>query len=241
MTDSQDGLQPVLESRMALDWLASYSRDRHLETSITRMGRRVREIVPECIAVSLGLLEDGLTFTLVSETREVAALDAIQYIDGGPCVAATESGNVAQARHTATDEELWHLFARAQSVAGVASTLSLPILKDDRVVCGVNLYASTPDAFDGHHEELADACGAWAEGVVTNADLAFTSRLRAAAAPTRLRENAFFDAATGVIAAHQDIDTETAATKIREAAVRAGVSTTDVARFILNSKPQTGV
>ena len=49
---------------------------------------------------------------------------------------------------------------------------------------------------------------------MTNADMTFTSRLRAAAAPTRLRDNAFFDAATGFVAAHQDIDTETAATKI---------------------------
>ena len=226
---------------MALDWLASYSRDRHLETSITTMGRRVREIVPQCLALSLGLLEEGLTFTLVSETREVAMLDAIQYVDGGPCVQATESGEVVQATHLPTDEDLWHLFSRAQSVAGVASTLSLPILRGDRVVCGVNLYASETHAFDGHHDELADACGAWAEGVVTNADLAFTSRLRAAAAPARLRDNAFFDAATGFVAAHQDIDTESAATKIRDAAVRAGVSPADVARFLLNSKPETGV
>jgi len=241
MTESQEGMQPVLESRMALDWLASYGRDRQIETSITRMGRRVREIVPECIALSLGLIEDGLTFTLVSESREVAVLDAIQYVDGGPCVSATQSGDVAQATHQPIDEDLWLLFARAQSVAGVGSTLSLPILRGDQVVCGVNLYASTPDAFDGHHDELADACGAWGQGVVTNADLTFTSRLRAAAAPTRLRENAFFDAATGYVAAHQDIDTDTAAAKIRDAAVRAGVNPVDVARFLLNSNPQAGV
>jgi hypothetical protein len=226
---------------MALDWMASYSRDRHLETSITRMGRRVREIVPECLALSLGLLEEGLTFTLVSETREAALLDAIQYVDGGPCVDATTSGEVVQATHLPTDEDLWHLFSSAQSVAGVGSTLSLPILRGDRVVCGVNLYASQKDSFDGHHAELAEACGAWAEGVVTNADLTFTSRLRAAAAPARLRDNAFFDAATGYVAAQQDIDTETAATKIRDAAVRAGVSPADVARFLLNSNPETGV
>jgi transcriptional regulator with GAF, ATPase, and Fis domain len=226
---------------MALDWLASYSRDRHLETSITTMGRRVREISPQCFALSLGLLEEGLTFTLVSESREAAMLDAIQYVDGGPCVDATVSDEAAQATHLPTDEDLWQLFSKAQSVAGVASTLSLPIMRGDQVVCGVNLYASETDAFDGHHDELADACGAWAEGVVTNADLTFTSRLRAAAAPTRLRDNQFFDAATGYVAAHQDIGTEAAAAKIRDAAVRAGVSPADVARFLVNSNPELGV
>jgi GAF domain-containing protein len=226
---------------MALDWLASYSRERHLETSITRMGERVREIVPQCMALSLGLLDEGLTFTLVSESRDAAVLDAIQYVDGGPCVAAMEHGEATEATHLATDEDMWQLFSQAQSVAGVASTLSLPILRGDRVVCGVNLYASESNAFDGHHDALAEACGAWAEGVVTNADLTFTSRLRAAAAPARLRDNAFFDAATGYIAAHQDIDTESAAAKIRDAAVRAGVTPADVARFLLNTKPETGV
>ena len=102
---------------MALDWLASYSRDRHLETSITTMGRRVREIVPQCMALSLGLLEEGL-ITLVGETRDAAVLDAIQYVDGGPCVAALENGDVTQATHLPIDEDLWHLFSRAQSVAG---------------------------------------------------------------------------------------------------------------------------
>jgi hypothetical protein len=241
MTESPEGLRPVLETGLALEWLASYSDDRRIETSITRMGRRVREIVPDCIALSLGLVEEGLTFTLVSETREVAVLDAIQYLDGGPCVEATQGGAVVEATHTSTDERLWQLFAKAQSVAGVASTLSLPILRGDQVVCGVNLYASTSEAFDGHHGDLAEACGAWAEGVVTNADLSFTSRLRAAAAPARLRENAFFDAASGFVAGHQDIDPETAAAKIRQAAARAGVSPGDVARFILNSNPEAGV
>ena len=224
---------------MALDFLASYGRDRRIETSITRMGQRVREIVPECIALSLGLVEEGLTFTLVSETREIALLDAIQYLDGGPCVSAAEKASPQEAR-TVTDEDQWHLFAQAQAASGVASTLSLPMMSHGRVVCGVNLYASTPDAFDGHHEVLADACGAWAQGVVTNADLSFTTRLRAAAAPARLRERAFVDSAIGFLAAYHSVDMETAAEQIRQAAARAGVREADVAKFILDSNPGAG-
>lgn len=240
MSPHGEDMVPVLESRVALDFLASYSRDRRIETSITRMGKRVQEIVPECTALSLGLVEEGLTFTLVAETREVALLDAIQYIDGGPCVAAAEESGEAVSADTATDEDYWHLFARSQAVAGVASTLSLPMMDRDRVICAVNLYAATADAFEGLHEELAAACGAWAQGVVTNADLSFTSRLRAAAAPARLRERAFIDSASGFLAAHQAIDTETAAARIRQAAARAGVREADVAKFILDSNPAAG-
>jgi hypothetical protein len=114
------------------------------------------------------------------------------------------------------------------------------MMSGDRVVCGVNLYGSTSDAFDGHHEELAAACGAWAHGAVTNADLSFTSRLRAAAAPTRLRERAFVDSAIGFVAASQDIDMDAAAARLRQAAGRAGVRESDVAKFILDSHPEWG-
>jgi hypothetical protein len=234
-----EGMVPVLESQMALAFLASYGQDRRIETTISTMAQRVRKIVPECIALSLGMVQEELTFTLVSETREIALLDALQYLDDGPCVSAAREAQPRESRQ-GVDEDKWQLFARGQTVAGVASTLSLPMMSDGRVTCGVNLYASTPDAFDGHHDELAAACGAWAQGVVTNADLSFTSRLRAAAAPTRLREKAFVDSAVGFIAAHQSVDMETAASRIRQAAARAGVSEADVAKFILDSNPSVG-
>jgi GAF domain-containing protein len=240
VTGTGDALTPVQETQVALDWLESFSRDRRIHTSITRMGRRVREIVPDCVALSLGLLEDGLTFTLVSESRDAAVLDALQYIDGGPCVEALRTGQITELSDDAVDEVRWHLFARGQHAAGIASTLSLPIMRDSQVVCGVNLYASTPNAFDGHHEELAKACGAWAEGVVTNADLSFTTRLRAAATPARLRDAASVDAAAGFLAARDNVDIDTAKARLRSAAAQAGVREPDVAKFILDNQPADG-
>lgn len=129
--------------------------DRRIETAITRMASRVREFVRECIALSLSVLEDGLTFTVVSETREAALLDALQYIDGGPCVRALEVEQVCELSGEPTDERPWHLFARGQGRAGIATTLPLPVMSGGRVVCGVDLYATTPGAFEGHNRELA--------------------------------------------------------------------------------------
>lgn len=238
---AEEVFEPVLETRVAFEWLASYGTDRRIESAITRMASRVREIVPDCVALSLGVLKEGLTFTVVSETREAALLDALQYIDGGPFVEALEVEQICELSGEPTDEKPWHLFARGQSRAGIASTLSLPIMNGDRVVCGVNLYATTPDAFDGHHRELAQACGAWAEGVVTNADLSFTTRLQSAAAPTRLREEAFVNAAAGFLAARDNTDIDTAMARIRSAAAQAGVREPDVAKFILDTHPEAGV
>ena len=227
-------LKPVAESRVAFDWLDYYG-DPAIEQSMARMGRVVRSIIPDCVAISLTMADGDLTFTLMCEAPGAALLDAMQFLDGGPCERAVDDGSIGATSDLPTDEGRWQLFARAEAFTGIRSTLSLPVMQDKAVVGGVNLYASSPHAFDGHHEEVADACGAWAHGAVTNADLRFTTRVRAAAAPERLRERGTLDIAYGYVAAHQDITLEDAAARIRLAARRAGVSAFDFARFILDS------
>jgi GAF domain-containing protein len=232
--DREQELAPTRKSQEAFDWLGSYGNVA-LEESIVQMGQRVREIVPECVGLSLSVAEGELTFTLMVDRPGAALLDAMQYLDGGPCLAAISHDQVWSTDDIPTDEQEWQLFARAEALTGVASTLSLPVMRGGRVSGGVNLYASTPDAFDGLHDEVAQACGAWAEGAVTNADLSFSSRIRAAATPGRLRERGVVDVASGFVAEHQDIDTTSAKERIDEAAARAGVSAVDFARFILDA------
>lgn len=234
--DDRD-LHPVSHSREAFDLLAGQGQPA-LEESVRRMSRRAQEIVPELTAMSLSIMADDLTFTLVADDGEAGILDAIQYLDNGPCVAAAAQGRTWQA--APTDEREWHLFARAQAARGVATTLSLPVLKGGKVLGSVNLYASTSEAFDGHHDELAAACGAEARAAVTNADLSFVSRLRAAAAPARLRERGTVDHAVGYVASFKGIETEVAAAQIREVAARAGVTEVDVARLILDVQARSG-
>lgn len=242
MIDDHDEveLRPIAQSREAFEWLGSYG-DREVEQAMATMGERVRAIAPDCVALSLTVAEGDLTFTMVCDRPGAALLDAMQYLDGGPCVEAVETSTRQTTQELPTDEGRWQLFARAEALTGIASTLSLPVLHDGRTVGGVNLYAATASAFDGHHDEIAAACGAWAEGEVTNADLSFTSRVRAAATPERLRERGTLDMASGYVAAHQDIEVDEAKARIREAANRAGVSALDFARFLLEShQPHPG-
>ena len=224
--------EPTPQSREAFDWLASYG-SHQVEDSMERMSRQVRELVPECVAISLTVAQGELTFTLMTDKPGAALLDAMQYLAGGPCETAVAEGAIQATLRPPTDEGAWQIFARAEAVAGISSTLSLPVMRDGRVVGGVNLYASTADAFDGRHDELAQICGAWADGAVTNADLSFTSRIRASTAPIRLRDRGAVDVAIGYVAAFQNIDTDEAMRQIRDAAARADVSTADFARFLL--------
>ncbi len=228
------GFWPVPETREAFDWLNRFGEG-EVEESMMRMSRRVRQIAPHCVAMSLSVVDGDLTFTIQADRRGATLLDAVQYLDGGPCLQAVEERVIATTANLPLDEGRWQLFARAEALAGISSTLSLPILARDRVVGGVNLYGETADAFDHHLEEIAAACGAWAAGAVTNADLGFTSRLRAAATPSRLFDSGDVELAKGLVAEVSGIDTDEAGSRIAAAAARAGVSESELAQFLLQA------
>jgi len=97
----------------------------------------------------------------------------------------------------------------------------------------VNLYASTAEAFEGHHEELAAICRSLAQAAVANADLEFSTRLEAMATPERMREQDLVDQAIGMLAATLDLGVETAAERLRGAAARAGISEAQAAETII--------
>jgi len=210
--------------------------DGDLAADLTSLTEQARSLVPELVGVSLGVLREGLTFTFVATSEEIAVLDAVQYLDGGPCVEATNLNREVSIDDTdALNEDGWLMFARTVAVAGIRATLSLPVTKYGKVVGGVNLYATEEQAFDGHHEALAGIFGAWAGGAVTNADLSFTTRQQALKAPATLKANARIDNAVGVIIATHQVSAAEAQRRLETAAALAGVPAVSIAEAILNS------
>jgi len=225
-------VKPTPETLKALAELARHGST-DLVVAVLAMGRQAQDIVPECVGLSLALFEDGLTFTLAASAEEIAALDAVQYIDGGPCVAGAHDDETIEANAgDFIDEDRWLMYARASAAAGVASSLTLPIVRGEQVWGSVNLYAATDNAFTGHHEELAAALGASAEQAVLNADLSFRTRLAAAEAPKRVAEQEEIQVALGIIAASQHVDIPAARERLREAAARAGITEVQAARAV---------
>jgi hypothetical protein len=228
-------MEPLPETREALEQLEA-SSGRDVLTDLTRAAETVRALVPSCVGISLSVLREGLTFTLVATGADIAALDGVQYAAGGPCVDAVMTGRVINAV-TATsgplDEDRWAVFARAGAARGVSSTLSMPVHRGDDVSAGVNLYASTVDAFDGHHDEVAAIMGAWAPGAVRNADLGFATEQAARQAPRLLEDRAALDQATGIVMARQGVDEDTARDVLRRAAERSGTTEVQVAQAMV--------
>lgn len=228
-------MEPIPETARVIEQFGPFViENEDLLVELLAKAEQLRALVPQCLGVSLASNEDEVTFTVVASAKELAVLDAVQYLADGPCVQAVrESAVVTFEQEDQLDEHAWRLFAAATATAGVASTLTLPIMDGERVLGSVNMYASTPHAFDGQHEAVARIFGAWAPGAVTNADLSFTTRQAAEAAPDQLREELDLAVASGLIAGGEGIAIEVASERMGEAARRAGVSELELARIII--------
>jgi GAF domain-containing protein len=227
-------MEPLPETREALaEYVSLDSPD--IDDLIRELAQHAGELVPDLVGLSIGLDREGLTFTLVATGDGTALLDAAQYIDGGPCVEVTEGR--APALETDTDdpldEERWRLYAEVGAAAGVRSSLSLPIYRDDRLMGGLNLYAGSPGAFHGHQAELAALVSASTAEAVSNADLSFSSRSKAQAAPGILRERLEVETAVGLLAGLRGLGVAEAEQRLRDAALRAGVDEAAVARVLV--------
>lgn len=226
-------MEPIPESAAAIEEFGTFY-DADLLEELQRKSEAVRDLVPDLVGLTLGSLEDGVAFTLVASDTEVAVLDAIQYVVSGPCVEATQAEQVLTCDSAEpVDEHMWQKFAKATAAKGVASTLTLPILAEGRVVGTVNLYAASGGAFGGLHREIADIFDAWAPGAVSNADLSFRTRETAKEAPEVLRATMRLEVAVGLMMAAESVDADTARELIHEAAQRAGVTPDQLAGALL--------
>jgi GAF domain-containing protein len=230
-------MEPIRETVEAVDELDPSVDDFDILQHLIELANRAQQIVPDLLGVSIARRDGGLTFTLVATPGEIAVLDAVQYIAGGPCVDAAHSREVREFNQDdVLDEDKWRLFAEATAARAVRSTLTLPVVTDDRVVGTVNLYAASRQAFVGHHDALAEVFGAWAAGAITNADLSFTTRKAAQAAPQQVQEQHVIDVATGIVAAQLGVDVDTALARLRDAAARAGATLVQLARNIVHAR-----
>lgn len=228
-------MEPIPESVEVAQLLELHDPDLDILDYLQDLAQRVRQIAPGCIGMSVAWLRQGVAFTLIASDEEIAALDAVQYLDGGPCVDAVDEGRgLAVNERSLLDEDRWHLFARTAAGHGVATSLSFPLTQDGTVTGSVNLYGASPETFDGHHEVLADVVGEHATTIVTNADLSFSTREAAERSPEDLRSQVVVSQAVGMLMGEMDIDAETALARLSRAAARARVGVEDLARALVN-------
>ena len=110
-------MEPIPPTREAIEKLERLG-DADVERILRRLGERVVDEVPTCVGLSLTLVEDNVTLTLVASDPDTSQLDAMQYLGGGPCVEAVTSDLLVEINEAdLLDEERWSLFARASATA----------------------------------------------------------------------------------------------------------------------------
>lgn len=229
-------MEPIPETVKAIEELGPFANEADLLDDLKRMGAEVTDLVPDCVGLSLASAEHGVTFTLIASDRQLAFINAIQELAGGMDEAQRQEHQSDASDEDLLDEDTWHLLAMASAARCVVSTLTLPIVKEDRIAGAVNLYGASRQAFTGHHEQLAEIFGAWAPGAVTNADLSFSTRRDAEAAPRRLQSESIVGQAARIVAGFEGVPLDAAFRRISEAAQRAGISEEQLAEAVIRLK-----
>lgn len=229
-------MEPLAESSDELGQLLRYGDD-EMVRSVSRMTNEAAALVPDLVGLTLGMVAEGLVYTVVATDPQIAALDGVRYVDDGPCVRAMQTRQTVYLDHLSQlDEGEWRLFAQAGAAAGVKSTLSLPIVENDQVTGGVNLYGAQVGTFEQHAPRLAEIFGAWLPGAVSNGGLALSTRFAVQREPARSEELKTTGAAVEVLVKTHGITAEQARRHLTEAAARAGVPVLALALMILHDR-----
>ncbi len=224
-------MEPIPEARTAARHLAGGD---DLADGLRAMSQLALALVPSCVGASLTIVVDGEALTMTATAPVATVLDAVQYLDGGPCLDAAMDRQEVNVLDV-LDEGRWQFYEHAATSIGVRASLSIPVGATDGQPPGaLNLYASEPDAFVGKEQILAGAFGSSVDSLVTNADLSFRTRDASRELPRRLEDKARVEQAIGVLISTRGWSAEQARERLVSASVRADAPLSAVAGIVLD-------
>jgi GAF domain-containing protein len=193
-------VEPIPEVQRAASQLAALSEETvDLAQGLQAVCDLAEALLPSVVGVSITVVVDGDPFTITATAEEINVLDAMQYLDGGPCTDAAATAEEV-AVDDVLDERRWQAYAQAATASGIRASLSLPIKSEDgRAIGALNLYAADAGAFQDKDRQLADLFGVQVNELVANADLSFMTREFARELPERLAEHEQVNKAIGVL------------------------------------------
>lgn len=225
-------MEPIPQTVALARELARVEPEVDVLADLQRTADEVQALVPDCIGLSVTWTEEELVFTLVASDEELAVLDAVQHLTGCPEPGAAGRDATAPCPPP-LDEHAWQVLSQASAARAVRSSLTVALTAADRVVGSVTLYAASDHAFEDRHDAIAAVLGTSATDVVTNADLAFTTRRLAEASLAALRSHDDVDTAAGLLVGLLRLDAPTAVRRLHAAADRAGITPEQLARSLI--------
>jgi GAF domain-containing protein len=226
----------LLESLVALTELMA--NDESLVGTLERVAGIACRAVPSCESAGVTLAQDGLPITPAFSGAAAPAIDQAQYDDGvGPCLLAYRERRVVVCPDTFDVAEEWPAFAQAAADHGIRSSLSLPLVLRDRGLGALNLYASTPGAFDQDMIELGRLFGAQAAVAISNAELLSHTRRLTENLQTALESRDIIGQAKGILMNERKLTADEAFDLLRRTSQRLNIKLREIAdRVVLTGE-----
>ena len=191
-----------MDPQAAFVQLARIPLDRWtLNQVLSQVAELAKATIPGADEVSVTLANDrGTGARSVAFTGDLAVgLDERQYDRGfGPCMDASLGGATILIDDTATEEH-YRDFAAAAQRAGIRSSLSVGMPIPQRTVGGLNIYSTSPRAFDADARALAQAFADYAAVAMMNAAMMDSKTAAARQMEEAMASRAVIEQAKGVL------------------------------------------
>jgi len=173
--------------------------DESAADTLTRVASLAVEAVPPAMFAGITMMVDDQVSTQVFTDPTCPQIDQAQYESGhGPCLESFRHGSVIVVESMASDDR-WPEFASAAMEHGVRSTLSLPMLSDERAVGALNFYAGVDRGFGQAEAATGQLFAAQATVVVLNVQAYWGARLKSEHLEQALASREVIDIAKGIV------------------------------------------
>jgi GAF domain-containing protein len=160
--------------------------------------------------------------------------DEAQYDAGyGPCLDALRLGETVIVTDQST-EDRWPAYSPRAIAAGVGSSVSVPLLIEDRHVAALNIYGARPYAFTADDIATAEDIADHAAVVLANADLYFSAESRADQMAEAMQSRAVIEQAKGILMGGRRCDADAAFAILVRLSQSSGRKLHDVAQALVD-------
>lgn len=201
----------------------------------------LRQILELACAALPGGDEGGITLlTAEGPGTAIATSDAVRRVDrsqydadaGGPCLEAYRRQRILRIDSTVRDQR-WPEFSGAAAAAGVASTLSVPLVVDGDSLGALNIYCHYESGFPADDERLAAALGSCASVALANARADGRATWLADQLRRAVISRGAIDQATGILVARRGCSAEHAFRLLTSAALGNRLTIDEVAKDLV--------
>jgi GAF domain-containing protein len=174
-------------------------------------------------------------FTVASSDERANAVDEMQYGAGdGPCLEALHSRTPVRVDDLAT-ETRWGHYRELALQAGVRSSLSLPLIADERAVGALNVYSTAVGPLPADQEAAALLATSQVIGVLHTVRLLAAGMLRDPDTVRRFQARHELDIATGMLMVRHSCSDARARAMLTEQATERGIAVPEFVAGVIAS------